>query len=41
MIIDDLFTTCEVLGYRRSTRWILRAIKYGILGELEKVIKNF
>lgn len=36
MIIGDLFILCEVLGYRKSIRWILRAIKYGLLGDLEK-----
>jgi len=27
MIIGDLFIMCEVLGYRKSAKWIFRAIK--------------
>jgi GT2 family glycosyltransferase len=36
MIIVDVFIMCEVLGYRKSAKWIFRAIKYGLLGDLEK-----
>ncbi|ACP44914.1 glycosyl transferase family 2 [Sulfolobus islandicus Y.G.57.14] len=36
MIIGDIFIMCEVLGYRKSAKWIFRAIKYGLLGDLEK-----
>ncbi|ACP34711.1 glycosyl transferase family 2 [Sulfolobus islandicus L.S.2.15] len=36
MIIEDIFIMCEVLGYRKSAKWIFRAIKYGLLGDLEK-----
>jgi len=36
MIVVDSFITCEVLGYRKSAKWIFRAIKYGLLGDLEK-----
>ncbi|MUM65928.1 glycosyltransferase [Acidianus infernus] len=36
MIIGDLFLMCEVLGYRKSLKWILRAIKHGLLGDLEE-----
>ncbi len=36
MIIGDIFIMCEVLGYRKSPKWIFRAIKYGLLGDLEK-----
>jgi len=36
MIIVDIFIMCEVLGYRKSAKWIFRAIKYGLLGDLEK-----
>jgi len=36
MIIRDLFIMCGVLGYRKSAKWIFRAIKYGLLGDLEK-----
>jgi len=36
MIIGDLFIMCEVLGYRKSAKWIFRAIKYGLLRDLEK-----
>ena len=36
VIIGDLFIMCEVLGYRKSAKWILRAVRYGLLGDLEK-----
>jgi len=36
MIIRDIFIMCQVLGYRKSAKWIFRAIKYGLLGDLEK-----
>ncbi|ACP37773.1 glycosyltransferase [Saccharolobus islandicus] len=36
MIISDLIIICEVLGYKNGIRWVLRAIKYGVIGDLEK-----
>jgi len=36
IILGDLLIVCEVLGYRKSAKWIFRAIKYGLLGDLEK-----
>ena len=36
MIIRDIFIMCQVLGYRKSAKWIFRAIKHGLLGDLEK-----
>ncbi|BAB67055.1 glycosyltransferase [Sulfurisphaera tokodaii] len=36
IIIGDLFVLCEVLGYSKGFKWALRAIRYGIIGDLDK-----
>ncbi|WP_016730720.1 glycosyltransferase [Saccharolobus islandicus] len=36
IIIADILIMCEVLGYKKSMKWSLRAIKYGISGDLDK-----
>ena len=35
MIISDIVILCETLGYKNSFKWIFKAIKHGLVGDLD------
>jgi hypothetical protein len=36
IIIADVLLLCEAMGFRKSLKWISRALKYALSGDLEK-----
>ena len=36
IIIGDMIPLCETLGYKNGLKWIFRAVKHGLVGDLDK-----
>lgn len=36
IVIGDILLLCEVIGFKKSLKWIMRAFKYGLSGKLDE-----